>query len=315
MSFPSGIDELDKKTRGHLVHMTGLVARPDVQRDADPEQLLVILQKHLKDAFKRIDNVNKCAVLFSGGVDSALAALMTKETCKDTLLITARGEESHDAKVAIRAAKSMNLPLVEIELNSRILWKTLPDLLNAIDSRKRMDVEIALPFFFAAKEAKVRGYELLVSGQGPDELFGGYARYEKMMVDLGSEKVEQALWEDFSITDQANLTRDSQAVKAHGIDVFFPYAYTEFAKTALTIPSSLNIDPSKRPSRKLLFRELAIRIGVPSEVALTPKRATQYSSGSSRLLEQAICDNVDSIRNLPKRERYTAIQDFLDSFA
>lgn len=294
--------------------MIGLAARPEVQRDADPEHFLKLLHIHLRDSFKHIRGLTRCAVLFSGGVDSALAALMTKETCSDTLLITARGEGSHDAKVAVRAAKSMNLPIVEIELTSRILWDALPELLRGIDSRKRMDVEIALPFFFAAKEAKSRGYGFLVSGQGPDELFGGYARYEKIMVDQGPEEVEKALWADFSITDQANLIRDSQAIKMHGIDVFFPYAYTEFARTALTIPASLNINPSKRPSRKLLFRELSMRLGVPSRVALTPKRATQYSSGSARLLEQAIRDNVDSIRSLTKRELHSAIQDFLDSF-
>ena len=294
--------------------MTGLATRPEVERDADPEHLLELLSQHLMDSFKQLEKVKNCAVLFSGGVDSSLAALLTKKICDDTLLITAWGEGSHDANVAVRAAESMNLPLVEIELHSTLIWEILPELMKAIDSRKRMDVEIALPFFLVAKEAKSRGYELLVSGQGPDELFGGYARYEKMMVEYGPEEVEQALWADFSITDQANLIRDTQSVKVHGIDVFFPYVYTEFAKIALTIPASMNIDPSKQPSRKLLFRELAMRLGVPSEVALTPKRATQYSSGSARLLEQAIRDNVISIRNLAKRELHPAIQEFLDSF-
>ena len=294
--------------------MTGLATRPEVKRDADPENLLELLTQHLMDSFKQLEKVKNCAVLFSGGVDSSLAALLTKKFCDDTLLITARGEGSHDAKIASRAAESMDMPLVEIELNSTVIWKTLPELMKAIDSRKRMDVEIALPFFFVAREAKSRGYELLVSGQGPDELFGGYERYEKMMMEQGPQEVEKALWEDFSITDQANLIRDSQATKVHGIDIIFPYAYTEFARIALTIPASLNIDPSKQPSRKLLFRELAMKLGVQPEIALTPKKATQYSSGSARLLEKAIRDNVKSIRNLTKRELRSAIHDFLDSF-
>jgi len=293
--------------------MTGLATRPEVQRNADQEQILNLLHKNLKDSFRNI-YAGRCAVLFSGGVDSALAAVMTKEVCNDTLLLTARGEGSHDAEVAVQAAESINLPLAEIELTSKVIWNALPELLRAIDTRKRMDVEIALPFFLAAKEAKSRGYELLVSGQGPDELFGGYSRYEKMMVEQGPEEVEKALWADFSITDQVNLIRDSQAVKVHGIDIVFPYAYTEFARIALTVPATLNIDPSKRPSRKLLFRELAIRLGVPPNVAFTPKRATQYSSGSARLLEQAIRDNVDSVKDLPKRDIHLAIQKFLDSF-
>ena len=292
--------------------MSGLVVRPVVQRDVNPDQALDSLKLHLEKSFTRLKGEKKCAVLFSGGVDSSLAALLTKKHCDDTLLITARCEGSHDEEVAVRAAKEMSLDIVEVRIDSNSLWKALPQVVHSIKTRKRMDVEIAIPFFFAAREARERGYNLIVSGQGPDELFAGYARYEKLMIEEGTEKVEEALWKDYSVTDEANIQRDIRAISAHGLDTFFPFLDLDFARTALTLPATLNINPNRKPARKLMFRELALKMGVPRDVAMTPKRATQYSSGTSKMLVESLRAHVDTMRELTKRELQSAIQDFLE---
>ncbi|TFG99114.1 hypothetical protein E4H12_03915 [Candidatus Thorarchaeota archaeon] len=292
--------------------MSGLAVRPQVQRDANPEQILKSLKLHLERSFTRLSGRGKCAVLFSGGVDSALAALMTSRLCEDTLLITARCEGSLDVKVAVKAAEAMSLKHVEIPIDSESLWNILPQVVHAIKSRKRIDVEITIPFFFAAQEAQSQGYDLIVSGQGPDELFAGYARYEKLLIEQGPQKVEDMLWADVSITDEVNIQRDTRAIGAHGLESFFPFLNQEFARTALTIPVTMNIDPSKKPSRKLLFRELALELGVPHDVALTPKRATQYSSGTAKMLGESIRLHVEGMRDLTKKELQQAIQGFLD---
>jgi len=274
--------------------MSGLTVRPIVQRDISPEQVLDSLKLHLENSFKRLDREEKCAVLFSGGVDSSLAA------------------GSHDEDVAVRAAKAMSLDIVEVRIESDSLWNALPEVVRSIKTRKRMDIEIAIPFFFAAREAQEQGYNLIISGQGPDELFAGYARYEKLMIEQGTEKVEQALWADFSVTDEANIQRDIRAISAHEVDSFFPFLDPDFARTALTIPASLNINPNKKPARKLMFRELALKFGVPREVAMTPKRATQYSSGTTKMLAKSVRDHVDTMSGFTKRELQSAIQEFLN---
>ncbi len=294
--------------------MSDLAVRPVVKRDVSPEHILDSLKLHLENSFKRLEGEEKCAVLFSGGVDSSLAALLTKKYCEDTLLITARCAGSHDEEVAVRAAKAMSLDIVEVRIDSDSLWNALPQVVEAIKTRKRMDVEIAIPFFFAARKAREYGYDMIVSGQGPDELFAGYARYEKLMSEQGTEKVEEALWADFSVTDEANIRRDIRAISSQGIDTFFPFLDSDFARTALTLPATLNIDSNRKPARKLMFRELALKMGVPREVSMTPKRATQYSSGTSKMLVESIRKHVDSIGNLSRKESQASIQKFLDNF-
>ncbi|MGY5874007.1 MAG: asparagine synthase-related protein [Candidatus Thorarchaeota archaeon] len=293
--------------------MSGRSVRPVVQRDVNPEHILDSLQHHLENSFKYLDGRENCAVLFSGGVDSSVAAMLAKKHCDDTLLITARCEGSHDEEVARDAAEAMTLPIIEVTIDSDSLWEALPHVVHSIKTRKRMDVEIVIPFFLAAREAQKRGYDLIISGQGPDELFAGYARYEKLMIEKGSQEVEEALWADFSVTDEVNIQRDVGAISYHGLEAFFPFLDQEFARTALTLPAFLNIDPKRRPPRKLIFRELAVRCGVPKEVAMTPKRATQYSSGTSKMLVESLRNHVESMRGFSKKELHPAIQEFLNN--
>ena len=292
--------------------MSGLAIRPAVQRDVDPEKVLMALEVQLERSFEHLRGKQRCAVLFSGGVDSALAALITSRMCEDTLLITARCKDSHDEKVAAHAAEAMSLDIAEVLIDSESLWNVLPSVVHSIHSRKRMDIEISIPFFFAAQEAKARGYHLLVSGQGPDELFAGYSRYERLMVTEGTERVEEALWADVSVTDEANIQRDVRVIESQGLEAFFPFLYHEFVRIALTLPATLNINPNKTPARKLIFRELAMKLGVPKEVAMTPKRATQFSSGTSKMLTKSLKEHVTTLSNLRKKALQQAITKFLE---
>ena len=281
--------------------MSKLTERPVIHRDADPGKILKDLQIHLLNSFRNLKSKSRSAVLFSGGVDSSLAALLTKQHNLDTLLVTARCEDSHDARASKKAAEAMSLDIIEVTIDSDGIWEIIPEIMQSTKKTDRMNVEIAIPFFIAAREAHKRGYEVMVSGQGPDELFAGYARYEKMFIESGSETVEAALWNDYSITDEANIQRDTKVIECNGLKPFFPYLHRKFVECALSIPAEMNIDPTKKPARKLMFRELAVLMGVPKQVAMQQKRATQYSSGTSKMLIHSIMDHVQNLRNQSKR--------------
>ena len=62
-----------------------------------------------------------------------------------------------------------------------------------------------------------------------------------------------------------------------------------------------------------LAKGVIYKLGVPEEIAKTPKRATQYSSGTSKMLEIALRKYVDSMKGLTKKELHSAIQEYLDS--
>jgi len=279
------------------------------------EEILEALRSTLEASFEQLRRNAKCAVLFSGGVDSSLAAVLSAKRSEDIILVTTRTEKSHDKTAAANAAAQLGLPLYTVELSSEIVWKTLPELIYTIETSNQMDVEIALPFYLAAKKAAEEGCTTIISGQGPDELFAGYAKHVKTFSEGGTRALEEQLWQEVSITHEANIDRDAKAIAAHGVESFFPYLDQLFVRTALSIPAVWKVNPDMEPQRKVIFRELAQSMGVPKDVALTPKSATQYSSGSAKLILTSIMENVEDFGALSKKRAARRVQGVLDAIA
>ena len=137
------------------------------------EMLFKSLEQSVKKRYYK-----PCAIAFSGGLDSSLLAAL----CKDAKLYSAGMKGSHDIGQTKKAAQLLdlqdNLHLHELTMDE--LETALPCVINAIGSTDAMQVSIALPLYFASKDAHSDGIRVILSGQGADELFAGYKRYESM---------------------------------------------------------------------------------------------------------------------------------------
>ena len=245
---------------GELVVENFAALEKPIKTEETQERILNRLKESLETSFERLRKKTYCAILFSGGVDSSLVAHLASKRCENAILISTRAEQARDKTAAVKASEMLGLPLFEVELNSKIIWENLPKLIYAIETSRQMDVEIALPFHLAAQRAEQEGCSTVISGQGPDELFGGYARHVKLYVEKGPEFLMEQLWNDVRITHEANIERDERAIAAHGVDSFFPYLDQEFARFALSIPAELKVNPDGKPQRKVIFRELAKKV-------------------------------------------------------
>ena len=300
---------------GNLVRDRFATLENPPRTDAPREEILDELRKTLLTSFERLGSDTSCAVLFSGGVDSSLAAVLTASQCENTHLVTTRSAGAHDDAAAASAASLLGLPLHTVELNSHIIWETLPEVIYSIETSRQMDVEIGLPFYLASKKAAAEGCTTVISGQGPDELVAGYAKHIKTYEEEGTESLREQLWREVSITHEANIERDERAIAAHGVEGFFPYLDQHFVTASLSVPVEWKVSPAGTPQRKVIFRELAQIMGVPEKIALTPKNATQYSSGSSKALLESIIEHVDGFSELSKKKVSRLVQDVLDEIA
>lgn len=286
--------------------------RPFVDRAASEANHISALRQQLEASFSRIESSKRCAVLFSGGVDSSLAALMTSESCKKTVLITAASGAARDSRAAEKAAEQLDLEYRLVHLNPDVVWKALPQVIYAIESTHRMDVEIAIPFFLASAEARRRKCRVVVSGQGPDELFAGYAKHETILAEKGPEVLRENLWAELAMTHETDIARDERAIAAQGPTGFFPYLHTGFIQAASKVPTEMLIRIDQRKKRKLIFRKLANSIGLPTRLCDVHKHATQYSSGSAKTLLQSIRANVEEAKRITRRKAEPMVQDVLD---
>lgn len=121
-------------------------------------------------------------MFLSGGIDSsALLALMARLNSSPVLAFTAgfdsprvADERAHAATVA-RACGAHH---ETIEVNEAMFWRHLPEIVACMDD-PAADYAI-IPTWFLARRAR-QDVKVVLSGEGGDEIFGGYGRYRKAM--------------------------------------------------------------------------------------------------------------------------------------
>lgn len=223
----------------------------------------------------------KAAVTFSGGVDSALIGAMSG----DTPLLTVGLKDSHDIKAATNAAKLMGAEgrLKVFEITDKDVEAALPGTMYAIESTDQLKVSIALPLYILSQKARDDGYRVLLSGQGADELFAGYSRYES-----GFKEGRLAGMLDYDLRHIAdvNLERDDAAAMAHGVELRVPYLDMGVIEIARWIDPSLKVSfNGKDYIRKYVLRRMAEKY-LPHEVSSAPKKAIQYGTSVNKTLER-----------------------------
>tara|TARA_R110000868_G_scaffold1844_11_gene14631 strand:+ start:12055 stop:13809 length:1755 start_codon:yes stop_codon:yes gene_type:complete len=122
------------------------------------------------------------AMFLSGGVDSAaVLALMARLNDTPVCAYTAGfpGTDAADERGHARdVARSLGAEHVEVSFDAADFWAVLPAVAAAMDEPVA-DYAI-LPTWKLAKEA-AKSHKVILSGEGGDEIFGGYGRYRSLM--------------------------------------------------------------------------------------------------------------------------------------
>jgi asparagine synthase (glutamine-hydrolysing) len=222
----------------------------------------------------------RCAVLFSGGVDSSLIAALAARQTPDIMLLTVGFAGSNDIEWAPAAAKLLELEgnhilklitLVDVE-------STIPHVMETLGTADPMTISLAVPLFIACSEAKSRNIDVLLAGQGADELFGGYHRYKEIAKD-GMSALHEAIANDVSRLPQRDILRDNTVASAAEMKLATPFLESEMIKLGLSIPAELKVREVNRQSvGKYILRRAAENL-MPGEIAWRDKKAMQYGSG------------------------------------
>lgn len=219
------------------------------------------------------------SIMFSGGIDSALLAKLSLSHA-DVCLLTIGADLAEDCAFAVQMEEEMGASLSLIELDEDVVADIARDVIQAIGpSCSVLDFELALPAYLASKHAKTR---LIFSGQGADELFGGYHRYQEAYKESPAA-FEKMQLEDLRRIGRTNLQRDQLAAHANGCHITTPYLTPGMASVVLSTETLARINVTKN---KIVLRKLAEREGLPMEICERKKKAMQYGSGLHALLKQ-----------------------------
>ena len=135
-----------------------------------------------------------------------------------------------------------------------------------------VDVAVGAAQYCIARWAGEQGYRRILSGQGADELFGGYAKY------LASSDPGRDMALDFAALLR-QVHRDQALVAPSGVRFSFPYLDVRVVRVAGRIPAAEKL----QNTRKQPLREVALR-HIPPGIAWKEKKAMQYGSGFAKVL-------------------------------
>ncbi|OYT62247.1 hypothetical protein B6U67_04655 [Methanosarcinales archaeon ex4484_138] len=243
------------------------------------DEIIRKLSELLLQSVRRLAR-KRTAIAFSGGLDSSLITHLHKGVCK-VELFTVYTKGSHDERASVNAASILGMEdrLHLYLLSEHELEAVLPNAIAALGSTSFFDLGIALPLYIASREAHRTGFEAITTGQGADELFGGYKRYETMK----PKKLDEELRRDLLKLTKQDLKRDYNAARDHSIELQLPFLEPELVEFAKQIPAELKV---RNNVRKYILQRTAQTIGLPPELSFRDKKAAQYSSGIQKTLKK-----------------------------
>jgi asparagine synthase (glutamine-hydrolysing) len=245
----------------------------------------------LEDAIKKAVTLrsDEGITALSGGVDSALVAALSRRPC---LVVGMEG--CHDIRQAGEVATRLDLPLHIRTVLPEEIADALPKILNLLKTTNPVDVAISTTLFFVAETARDLGYERILTGQGADELFGGYARY----LETPPDKLGELFITDFASLERQGH-RDQSVAGLFKTYLSMPYLDLRVVKAAEVIPPEEKVcgGVRKRP-----LREVAVSY-LTETIAYQDKKAMQYGTGIWK-----------EIKHLARREGNTSsVTEFLTS--
>ncbi len=153
-----------------------------------PKQILEENPSTVRDTFEnsllnRVNGHKTFALSLSGGIDSTIIAL---ECARLSLPVEAYSlgfpnlgdsEFNLDAIVASKTAKKLNVKFTQIEMpKSTLIPNLIEKYVTAMDEPNATSTGISQLHFFS--EIAEAGHRLVLTGDGGDELFSGYLRYQ-----------------------------------------------------------------------------------------------------------------------------------------
>lgn len=225
---------------------------------ADQELDLKLIRKTLTEATrKRLMSDVPIGVLLSGGLDSSLTSAIASR------LLAESGKKLHsfsigldadapDAAAARKVAEFLGTEHHEIHFTIEEGIKILDKLIWHLETYDVTSVRASTPMYFLSKAITDMGVKVVLSGEGADEIFGGYLYFRNApsTVDFQKETIErvQKLF-------TADLLRADKSTMAHGLEARVPFLDKAFLDMAIRIKAEEKMPKTYDGKEKYILRK------------------------------------------------------------
>ncbi|KAJ9167547.1 hypothetical protein P3X46_022191 [Hevea brasiliensis] len=221
------------------------------------------LRRALENAvIKRLMTDVPFGVLLSGGLDSSLVASITARHLAGTKAAKQWGAQLHsfcvglegspDLKAAKEVADYLGTVHHEFHFTVQDGIDAIEEVIYHIETYDVTTIRASTPMFLMARKIKALGVKMVISGEGSDEVFGGYLYFHKAP---NKEEFHRETCRKIKALHQYDCLRANKATSAWGLEARVPFLDKEFINVAMAIdPEWKMIKPEQGRIEKWVLR-------------------------------------------------------------
>ncbi|MCW0368753.1 Asparagine synthetase B [glutamine-hydrolyzing] [Xanthomonas sacchari] len=265
-------------------------------RDYAAVQGVEVSKQELREAFERAVHRQLMTdvpygVLLSGGLDSSLVAAVAARFARKRIEENDEAEAwwprlhsfaiglkgSPDLAAAAIAAEALGTVHHGFEYTFEEGLDALPEVIRHIETYDVTTIRASTPMFLLARRIKAMGVKMVLSGEGSDEIFGGYLYFHKAP---NAREFHEELIRKLDALYNYDCLRANKSMMAWGVEPRVPFLDVEFLDVAMRMDAQYKMagtraDGSKR-IEKAVLRE-AFEGYLPESILWRQKE--QFSDG------------------------------------
>ncbi len=311
-------DDIREFPEGHFMEANGRLARfaelptsPEVMDTEFPQIIEDIKDIIVRSVRSRVDFARPTAALLSGGMDSSVISYLSNKLYKEKLGEHARLKtfamgigESNDIRHARTMARHIGSEHQELIVELGEILAALPDVVYYLESFDPSLVRSSVSNYLISKHAGEEGIEVLLSGEGGDEIFCGYT----YLKDFPLEELTARQMECLGYLHSNASLRLDRMNQCHSVRVVAPLISGELLDYALRIPPQYKQKPEgDKKIEKWIFRK-AYESVLPEAITWRGKQEFSQGSGSADVLPRYFEDAIDDEELADAKEKHPLIR-------
>uniref|UniRef100_B8LLN0 Asparagine synthetase [glutamine-hydrolyzing] n=1 Tax=Picea sitchensis TaxID=3332 RepID=B8LLN0_PICSI len=220
-----------------------------------PYDPLVLREAFEKAVLKRLMTDVPFGVLLSGGLDSSLVAAVASRYLAGTEVARQWGAKLHtfciglqgspDLKAAKEVADYLGSFHHEFDFTVQEGIDAIEEVIYHVETYDVTTIRASTPMFLMSRKIKSLGVKMVLSGEGSDEIFGGYLYFHKAP---NKEELHRETCRKIKSLHLYDCLRANKSTSAWGVEARVPFLDKEF------INISMGIDPEWKMVRPDLGR-------------------------------------------------------------
>lgn len=209
----------------------------DITKAVQPVDYQAIRETLTQAVEKRLMSDVPIGVLLSGGLDSSLTSSIAARAMKKmgkTLHSFSIGldDSAPDAVAARAVAEFLGTQHHEVHFTIEQGIEILDKLIWHLETYDVTSIRASTPMYFLSKAITDMGIKVVLSGEGADEIFGGYLYFRNAP---SAEDFQRETMDRVQKLFTADLLRADKSTMAHGLEARVPFLDKKFLELAIQI--------------------------------------------------------------------------------